>query len=106
MTTRLRFRRLEMREGYLEQRIATNIGAGGLFVPTSVPWSLGTLCELEFTIPSQSEAVRVLGRVIWESVEAPEPGMGVAFVRLDPSVRDDLVRLAQRGDWKTATSPR
>lgn len=102
LTTRLRLRRLDMREGLSDHWISTDIGAGGLFVPTPVPWPVGTLCELEFTIPSQTEAVHVIGRVVWEDVNAPEPGMGVAFVRLDVSVRDEIVRLAQRGDWKSA----
>jgi len=52
-----------------------NIGAGGVFIRTSVPFSPGEPLTLLFSLPDQVGPVKIAGHVAWNSSE----GVGVEF---------------------------
>jgi type IV pilus assembly protein PilZ len=76
----------------------TDLSAMGIFVQTDKPLPPGTLLNLRFR-PSAGAEIDVEGRVIWvnrprpESPESRNPGMGVQFVDLTPSQREQILGL-------------
>ena len=52
-----------------------NISAGGVFVGTATPFSVGQEVTLAFPLPISQERVRILGEIAW----ACEDGIGVKF---------------------------
>lgn len=97
ITTRLRFRKMDLpaeREQVIEKAV-TNVSGGGIFVPTSQGYEKGALLQMEFRIPSRPDAIVVMGRVAWSG----DQGMGVEFLKIDPRVKEEIIKNAKRGAW-------
>ena len=67
----------------------SNIGQGGVFIPTSTPLEVGTQCDVKIILPDGKEEIEVFCEVVWrqnEEVVTPEgislAGMGVKFLNL------------------------
>lgn len=62
-----------------------NVGLGGIFVDTNMPFPLGTYLEMDLSIPGYPEALTVIGIVKWANasrgLEGPV-GMGVEFLEV------------------------
>lgn len=59
-----------------------NISAGGVFIETKMPFPMGSVIEMEFTIPQQDKLVSAKGVVKWSndgSIPDAPIGMGVEF---------------------------
>lgn len=71
-----------------------DISEGGLFIATYDLEPIGTIIEVEFTLPG-NHALKLEGEVRWlrDPIEAADgmfPGMGVRFVNLDPREKELL----------------
>jgi type IV pilus assembly protein PilZ len=76
----------------------TDLSAMGIFVQTDNPHPPGTQLNLRFK-PRGGPEIDVEGRVIWvnrprpESPDSRNPGMGVQFVDLTPTQREQILGL-------------
>jgi CRP/FNR family cyclic AMP-dependent transcriptional regulator len=66
-----------------------NIGSGGLCIKTTKTLPLGTLLDLEFSLPKSNQIIRTKSKVVWirsqdMSTAKLPPGMGTEFVDMDP----------------------
>lgn len=66
-----------------------NLSGGGLFIKTTKSLPVGTLSDLEFTLPDSNQVIRTTGEVAWirskdESSENKPTGMGIQFIDMNP----------------------
>jgi uncharacterized protein (TIGR02266 family) len=78
-----------------------NMSVLGVFIETRAPMPVGTMLRLDFVIPLSGAAVSARGLVVWtnpyrEGEENLNPGMGIRFVELDDTTRDQVVELIRR----------
>ncbi len=80
--------------------LTENVSEGGLFVQTASTLPIGTTIRIEFTLPTSSTKISVVGQVRWVRSanavrkehnnfgsggdEAFKPGMGIQFTELTP----------------------
>jgi len=81
---------------------ASNLSMGGVFLNTEFPLSIGTQVFMEIENPIGGGILRLEGEVAWRQDGAKEGtpealaqppiqvGMGIAFKRMTPSMRDQL----------------
>jgi uncharacterized protein (TIGR02266 family) len=68
--------------------LAHNVSAGGVFVATHEPHTIGSELDLELKLPEREQPIRAMGKVCWvrpydEANDAPA-GVGIRFSRLAP----------------------
>jgi uncharacterized protein (TIGR02266 family) len=68
------------RELYFQR--GANISAGGIYLERTIPHSKGTVVNLQFTLPDDSEPIKVKGEIVNVGDDPTELGMGVKFVEL------------------------
>lgn len=90
------------------QDYTRNICRGGTFIKTHRPLDVGTEFVFKLTIPDLPEPLILKGLVKWivteeqagQSVENPEPGMGIQFIYNSPdeerSVQGTVERLMKK----------
>lgn len=102
--TRIRYRKLEAKGAYAESSPEqANLSVGGVFVPTKFPVPRGQMVELEWSLPNRHDKVAVIGKVAWVGEWDGIAGMGVEFIKLDPQIRDDIIRYSRRGQWQDSS---
>ncbi len=73
---------------------AKNISRAGIFIQTVTPKDVGSEFDVEFTVPKSDIVVKCRCKVVWNRVYRKsskyEPGMGLAFIDLDPAVGDRI----------------
>jgi uncharacterized protein (TIGR02266 family) len=67
-----------------------NLGEGGLFIHTTKNLPVGSLLDLEFSLPDSNQAITTKGKVMWirpqdMSTEKMPPGMGIQFIDMNPN---------------------
>ena len=67
-----------------------NLGEGGLFIHTTKNLPVGSLLDLEFSLPDSNQAITTKGKVVWTrpqdmSTEKMPPGMGIQFIDMNPN---------------------
>jgi len=67
-----------------------NLGEGGLFIHTSKSLPVGSLLDLEFSLPDSDQTITAKGKVMWirpqdMSTEKMPPGMGIQFINMNPN---------------------
>ena len=71
-----------------------NLGAGGAFLRTDTPMSIGTRFDLELDVPDGEPPIRLEGEVVWARPASgpgdPQAGMGIYFFR---GYREQISRL-------------
>lgn len=84
----------------LEKHYLSNIGQGGVFIPTRNPLNRREKFKLRLILPDGGESLEVLCEVAWtrkeERVTAKEtyaPGMGVKFVNLSDADRARIMKI-------------
>jgi uncharacterized protein (TIGR02266 family) len=65
-----------------------NLSVGGLYLADTIPHPIGTRIQLQFTLPGETQALRVQGEI----VNTQGLGMGVRFVDLPPDVAERIAR--------------
>jgi uncharacterized protein (TIGR02266 family) len=74
----------------------SNLSAGGAFIRTIDPAPLDEPLEVDFVVPELNLSVKAKGRVVWnheydsKRKKSSLPGMGIEFIYLDPSVKNNL----------------
>lgn len=72
-----------------------DVSLGGMFLETRRPFPVGTLLDLDFSLPDKKERVEVGAEVVRTVAYDPgnpgaNPGMGVAFSRISARDREAL----------------
>ena len=67
-----------------------NLGEGGLFIHTTKSLPVGSLLDLEFSLPDSDQTITTKGKVMWirpqdMSTEKMPPGMGIQFIDMKPN---------------------
>ncbi len=72
-----------------------NISLGGVFVETSMPFEMGAIVALEFSIPGVADRMQSRGIVRWSNdgrAKGQPIGMGVEFLEVTARAKDALDR--------------
>ncbi len=77
-----------------------NISEGGVFLKTnkrSIPFKVGMVVDLHFSLPNNPELIKVKGKVIWTTEGWSEDleginGMGIQFIDIKSEFRDVIRR--------------
>ncbi len=56
-----------------------NVSAGGVFIETSMPFSLGQQVLLTFPLPDYQKHIKISGEIVWTSAQ----GIGVKFKKVN-----------------------
>ncbi|HVR03999.1 MAG TPA: PilZ domain-containing protein [Polyangia bacterium] len=70
-------------------RRAGNLSRGGLGLDHTIPLPLGTLVNLTFTLPGDSNAVRISGEIV-STAGLEELRMGVKFINITDDARSRI----------------
>ena len=67
-----------------------NLGEGGLFIQTTKNLPVGSILDLEFSLPGSNQEITTKGKVVWirpqdMSTEKMPPGMGIQFIDMSPN---------------------
>jgi uncharacterized protein (TIGR02266 family) len=78
----------------------SNIGQGGVFIPTNTPLEVGTQCDVKIVLPDGKEEIQVFCEVVWQQNERVVTsegislaGMGVKFLNLSPEGKERIEAL-------------
>lgn len=77
----------------IEGLSSSSLSSGGLSIPTHHPLLLGTPVEMSIQLEGRATPLFVTGRVVW----ATDDAMGVVFIDLVQSDREQLEAVAVRG---------
>lgn len=91
------------RELYFER--AANLSEGGVFLENTIPHPMGTLVQLEFTLPGDSAPIRARGKIVSSMGGGSDLGMGVQFVDLDPEIARRIRAFIEKGITDRRGSP-
>lgn len=70
---------------------SNNISEGGLFVATYSEFDIGTVLNLEFSIPDDGPPIEVQAEVRWlKSAQTGSPGIGLRFIDLNNENRQRI----------------
>jgi len=72
-----------------------NLGEGGLFIHTTKNLPVGSLLDLEFSLPDSNQAITTKGKVVWirpqdMSTKKMPPGMGIQFIDMNSNDKELL----------------
>lgn len=82
------------RELYFQH--ASNVSEGGIFLERTVPHPTGTIVNLKFTLPGDTDALIVRGEIVNTGGDGEELGMGVRFIELDANARERIAAFVLR----------
>jgi uncharacterized protein (TIGR02266 family) len=85
----------EQSENSLYFQRSANLSTGGIYLENTIPHDVGTVVNLLFTLPGDSEPLRVRGEIVAPHHEANDLGMGVRFVELTPELAARLERFVR-----------
>ncbi len=78
--------------------LISNIGEGGIFIPTKEPLHRKEKVDLKISLPDEEKELEVLGEVAWfnkeERVKFRETlpsGMGIKFLRLSQEDKERII---------------
>jgi uncharacterized protein (TIGR02266 family) len=71
------------RELYFQR--SGNLSIGGIFLENTIPHPKGTVVNLQFTLPGDTQPIRVRGEIV-NAASSDELGMGIKFVDVAPDV--------------------
>ncbi len=81
------------RELYFQR--SANLSPGGVFLGNTVPHPVGTVVNLSFTLPGDSQRLQVRGEIVNAS-DGGQLGMGVKFLDLDPATQQRIANFIER----------
>jgi len=83
------------RELYFQR--SANLSVGGIFLENTIPHPKGTVVNLQFTLPGDTSAIKVLGEIV-NAAASDELGMGIKFVKVDPEDERRIREFVQRAE--------
>jgi len=82
----------------------SNIGAGGVFIPSNEPFVRGARFDLRIFLPDNGRPLEVYCEVVWSQNEQRKindrvfpPGMGIKFLNLSPEGQKRITDLLRPG---------
>ncbi len=82
------------KSGFFTYYISSDISAGGMFLRADEPLSVGTMLDLEFTLPKGDHTIRTSAEVVRIAATLQESaypsGMGICFHGLKPEDRAEI----------------
>jgi hypothetical protein len=77
---------------------SANLSAGGMFLDRTIPHPVGTIVTLQFTLPGETEPIRVRSQIVHAAGGEPTDKLGVHLKFLDPKTAERIDRyIAQHG---------
>ncbi len=76
------------RELYFQR--SANLSVGGIFLENTIPHPKGTVVNLQFTLPGDTQPIKVRGEIV-NAAASDELGMGIKFLDVSP---DDQRRIS------------
>lgn len=74
-----------------------DISPGGVFIRSQKPLARGSLLKIDFRLEDDTAVIQGVGRVVWTREATDDPskpaGMGIKFVRLDDSSKDNIHKI-------------
>ncbi len=67
------------RELYFQR--SANISVGGIYLENTIPHPKGTVVNLQFTLPGDTQPIKVRGEIV-NAAAADELGMGIKFLQV------------------------
>jgi uncharacterized protein (TIGR02266 family) len=83
------------RELYFQR--SANLSTGGIFLENTIPHPKGTVVNLQFTLPGDTQPVKVRGEIV-NAAASDELGMGIKFIDVDPDVQRRISEFVQRAE--------
>ena len=73
--------------------LITNLSTSGFFIEKRIPFLIGSVLNLELTLPGSTEKLRVTGKVInnYRDPESNSIGVGVEFVDIDKHSSNSII---------------
>ena len=88
------------RELYFQR--GANISVGGIFLQRTIPHTIGTVINLQFTLPGDAAPVKVQGEIVNVGEHADDLGMGVKFIDLGDADRQRIEGFIERAEQAKA----
>ena len=82
------------RELYFQR--GANISVGGIYLERTIPHSKGTVVDLQFVLPEETQPIKVKGEIVNVGEDPEELGMGVKFLDLTDTDRERIQRFVDR----------
>jgi uncharacterized protein (TIGR02266 family) len=82
------------RELYFQR--GANISVGGIFLERTIPHARGTIVTLQFTLPNDTNPIKVRGEIVNVGEATSELGMGIKFLDLADSDRQRIQIFIER----------
>ena len=74
-----------------------NLSVGGIFLENTIPHPKGTIVNLQFTLPGDTQPLKVRGEIV-NAAASDELGMGIKFIDVDPEVQRRISEFVQRAE--------
>ncbi len=65
---------------------SSNLSTGGIYLEKTVPHPVGTVVQLQFTLPGEEAPIRVRGKIVGAVAGDERLGMALNFVDAEPDV--------------------
>lgn len=87
-------------EGRLCDAIASDLGAGGLFIDQFSPSPMGTSVRLEIHLPASKKVIKAESKVVWVRQSMVQkifyPGMGLRFTSIADDDRAEILQFIKK----------
>ncbi|MEW5693858.1 MAG: PilZ domain-containing protein [Candidatus Hydrogenedentota bacterium] len=76
--------------------IIKNISAGGVFIETMVPFSVGELVTFDLYLPGDRYKLKIVGVVRWKRIDSLPYGIGVQFVKVATEDKNKITKFIEQ----------
>ena len=83
------------RELYFQR--SANLSVGGIFLENTIPHPKGTVVNLQFTLPGDTQPIKVRGEIV-NAAASDELGMGIKFLEVNPEDERRISDFVQRAE--------
>jgi uncharacterized protein (TIGR02266 family) len=83
------------RELYFQR--SANLSVGGIFLENTIPHPKGTVVNLQFTLPGDTQPIKVRGEIV-NAAASDELGMGIKFLEVGPEDQRRISEFVQRAE--------
>ncbi len=80
----------ESREGELYFQRTANLSRGGMYLEHTIPHPVGTVVQLAFKLPGDSETLRARAEIVNAATDLGSLGMGLKFIDPPPAMIDKI----------------
>ncbi len=73
-----------------------NLSTGGIYLEKTIPHSIGTRVQLEFTLPGDEQPIRVRAEIVGAQADDEKFGMSLQFVDAPADVKERIRGFVER----------